>query len=62
MEIGDFTIAGVLISVTAVVWLLVDVYLYAKKKETISQGMLRMAWYTPMVPFIIGFLCGHWFW
>jgi hypothetical protein len=58
----NFTIAGALISTTAIVWLLVDVFLYVNKKETISQAIIRMSWYTPMVPFIFGFLCGHWFW
>lgn len=53
--------------ITALVWIVWDIYLYVKKDKdarikTISIIITEFAWYSPMLPFIIGLLCGHWFW
>lgn len=61
-EIRDFTFAGILILVTAFVWLFADIYMYVFKKETISVRMLEWSKHMMAIVFIIGFICGHWFW
>jgi hypothetical protein len=50
------------IIITALVWLAYDVAMYLAEKETISEVITRASYYSPMVPFIVGLLCGHWFW
>lgn len=63
MKIGDFTIAGILVSLTAIVWLILDIYLYKKSGEaTISEAIRKWSYYSPVIPFIFGFLLGHWLW
>ena len=63
IQIGDFTIAGVLIIATALVWLLVDVYLYLDpKKETISARMLQWSKHMMAIVFLAGFIAGHFWW
>jgi hypothetical protein len=47
---------------TATIWLIWDVYLYAKEKETISEKMYKASKVSTIVPFMFGVLCGHWFW
>jgi hypothetical protein len=61
-DVGDFTVTGGLVIITALLWLLWDVYVYISKKETISQFIVKSAWYSPLAPFVFGFLMGHWFW
>ena len=36
-------------------------YLFGKN-ATISVFITDLSYYTPIVPFIAGVLCGHWFW
>lgn len=64
MPESDMTIATWLIIATALVWIIVDVWLYLRKNKlsTISQVITGFSWYSPMVPFIVGLLAGHWFW
>jgi hypothetical protein len=50
------------VAVTAILWLGYDIYLYAKKRETISEVIYKASKVSVMVPFITGLLCGHWFW
>lgn len=59
---GDFTVSAKIISITAIAWLLWDVYAYIKSKKTISHYMVKWSRYSPAIPFIVGFICGHWFW
>ena len=47
---------------TAIVWLVWDVYLYIADKQTISEKMYKASKVSTIVPFIMGVLCGHWFW
>lgn len=61
-EIGDFTVAGILILITAIVWIVVDVFLYVKNLETISSRMRSWGKDIMGIVFLLGFLCGHWFW
>lgn len=56
-----------IILVTAVVWIVWDIYLYRKMQNdrnvwTISMILTNFSWYNPALPFIAGFLMGHWFW
>jgi len=62
MEPSEFTNTGNFIAVTAVIWVVYDVYAYVTDKPTISGVITRFSWYSPSMPFIAGFLCGHWFW
>lgn len=61
---SDMSIATWLIIATALIWIVVDVILYLniKKTSTISQVITKFSYYSPMVPFIVGLLAGHWFW
>lgn len=56
------SIAGWLIIATALIWLIVEIYVIYVKKQTISNAMYDYAKNMPIVPFIIGLLMGHWFW
>lgn len=57
------TFAQILILATIVVWVGVDVYLYATygNPSTISATIWRWSWHIPGVPFAAGVLCGHLF-
>ena len=53
--------------VTALLWIIWDIYLYVRKEKhpetkTISVIITEFSYYSPMLPFIAGLLCGHWFW
>ena len=67
-DVGEPTITTWFIIVTAIVWLLWDIYAYWQvskhnyKVPTISMVITEAAWYSPIVPFIFGFLMGHFFW
>lgn len=61
-EVGDFTISGILILITAFIWLVIDIWLLVKERETISQRMWLWSRYFGAITFITGMLCGHWFW
>ena len=61
-EIGDFTPTGIFIIITAVLWLVYDVYLYATNKETISIRMHAWSKHFTAIAFLMGFIAGHWFW
>lgn len=60
--VGDFTVSAAVIAVTALVWLVWDIIAYAKGKKTISHHIVKWSYYSPMIPFIMGMLMGHWFW
>jgi hypothetical protein len=62
VESGDMTGSVAVIALTAVVWLIWDIYAYLTDRKTLSYYITRWSFYTPMVPFIIGFLMGHWLW
>lgn len=47
---------------TALLWLVWDIILFATGEATISDIMTNLSFYTPALPFAAGFLCGHWFW
>ena len=52
-----------IIIVTALVWLVWDIYAFVSKKHvTFSDKITKWSYYSPMVPFILGMLMGHWFW
>jgi len=51
-----------LIIVTALTWMFWDIYAYLYKKKTISRVFTEKSFYSPMIPFIVGVLCGHFFW
>ena len=61
-EVGDFTTSGVLILMTAFLWIALDIYLYVEKKETISVRLFLWSRHFGGIIFIAGMLCGHWFW
>lgn len=60
--IGDFTLAGVTLIITAILWLVLDVYMYVKDKKTLSVQVYEWSKMTITIPFLLGFICGHWFW
>ncbi len=60
--VGDLTVSMGLIAITAIVWLVWDVIAYIKDYNTISYYITNLSFYSPMIPFISGVLCGHWFW
>lgn len=60
-EVGGFTIAGLTLIITGFSWFFIDLYLYLKDKETISVKLNAWAKEMMAIVFIIGFLCGHWF-
>jgi hypothetical protein len=52
---------------TCFVWIVLDIVLYVKRQDdpkvsTISMIITSFSWYSPVFPFMIGFLMGHWFW
>lgn len=54
-----------IVLVVAIVLLLVyEGYTLANKKrnDTISDAVWRAAYRYPLVAFLAGLLCGHWFW
>ena len=57
------TVTGILILITFAVWLVWDVYavIFGGVPATISAVITDFAYYSPAWPFIIGGLCGHWF-
>ena len=61
-EVGDFTTAAILLIVTAIVWIVIDVWLYVVKKETISMRLFLWSRHFGGIIFLAGMLCGHWFW
>lgn len=63
MEIGDFTPTSIFIIIVFFVVIIYDVYAYLNKDlKTVSAVVRGWSWYNPMIPFIAGMLCGHWFW
>lgn len=55
------TFAQILILATIVVWVGVDIYLYATygNPSTISATIWRWTWHIPGIPFSVGVLIGH---
>lgn len=52
-----------IIIATALVWLVFDIFAFVTKKyETFSDKITRWSYYSPIMPFILGVLMGHWFW
>lgn len=47
---------------TAVIFVDVLIYLAPPRKDTISEVILEIAYRHPLLPFLCGVLCGHWFW
>jgi hypothetical protein len=58
----DLNLTSGLIVVTALIWIFWDIYVYIKGKKTISHYITNWSYYSPVIPFAVGFLCGHWFW
>lgn len=61
------TITNSIMIIGILLWVIWDIYLFKKIKEdksikTISMIITGWSWYTPAIPFAVGFLCGHWFW
>ena len=56
------TTAGMLIIITAIIWLLVEIYVLLAGKQTISNAVYKYAQRMPILPFIMGLLVGHWLW
>jgi len=61
------TITNGIMILTILVWVIWDVYLFkrikdGKKEKTFSMIITELSWYTPAIPFALGFLMGHWFW
>ena len=51
--------------VIAIVGLLIyEGYTIANKKQgdTLSESVWRIAYRRPLIPFLAGMVCGHWFW
>ena len=61
-DVGDFTIPGIIIIITAISWLALDIWLYLDNRKTISQAMFKMSKNMMAIAFILGFIMGHWFW
>jgi hypothetical protein len=61
-QIDEFSVVAIVIIAVFFGLVAYDVYLYAKKKPTLSDVIHQWGWYKPWIPFIVGFLCGHWFW
>lgn len=55
------TNTALLIIFTGVIWIVYDVYLYVKSKETISDVIFGFSQHVKGIIFLVGFLCGHWF-
>jgi hypothetical protein len=62
MQPENPTITGWFIIATALFWLLFEIYVLYYKKQTISNAMYDFAKQQPIIPFIVGLLCGHWWW
>lgn len=58
----DPTTTGWFIIVTAFIWLIYEFYVLYYKKQTISNATYNLAKNQPIIPFIIGMLCAHFFW
>lgn len=58
----NLTIAFILFTVMS--WIAFDFFIIAKKgkHESISAHIIRSSKLFPMIPFLLGFLCGHLFW
>lgn len=54
----------IFITLTVVAWIAFDLYIIAKKGKyfSISASIIRATYKYPMIPFLVGFLCGHLFW
>lgn len=59
-----FELTGNLILVTVVVALIYDLYAYRKSggSAIISNWVRVMSRDWPIIPFLLGVLCGHFFW
>jgi len=53
--------SGMIIIATGLIWLLWDVVAYFGDFPTLSREITNFSYYSPLAPFVIGFLCGHWF-
>jgi len=52
---------SLLITGTAVVWLIYDIYAYVTGNvSTISHEMVEFSYYSPTAPLVIGIILGHW--
>jgi hypothetical protein len=47
---------------TALIWMVWDFYLYINKLPTMSDLITGFSMYSPILPFILGVLIGHWTW
>jgi hypothetical protein len=49
--------------ITAIVWIIIDFYAYKKggTKSTESWMIWKLSYYAPGIAFLIGVLCGHFF-
>ena len=56
-------ITGILILITAIIWIVWDIYAYVfgGGNATISVVLTDFSFYSPALPFIMGGLMGHWF-
>lgn len=53
--------SGLLLILTAVVWLIFDIYIYLSGEITISEQILNWSKLTLSIPMGLGLLMGHWF-
>ena len=60
--IDELTGAGIAIIIAFFGLIAYDFYLYFAKKKTISIQIYEWSKISIGVPFLIGFICGHWFW
>lgn len=56
------TITKWLIAGTFIVWILWDVVLAKNNSPTESMVITQFARTHTILPYLIGFICGHWFW
>ena len=66
IEIRSFTITGIFIIVTALTWIIYDFWVHFVKRDpknypTLSKWIREFAFYSPIFPFIIGAIIGHFF-
>ena len=52
----------ILIVVGVTAYALYDIVASFYKGATISEVIRKWSYENPVVPFVIGFVCGHWFW
>ena len=62
IEAGEFTTVGIVIIGASVTLIAYDIWLYATKRPSLSTVLTKFSYYSPILPFIAGLLCGHWFW